>query len=84
MSSAKPKAQIIIGPIEAPRPLLLRSSRRSLINRLNKIGPSLLPCNTPRFIKNSGERKLSTWTFAGFEENKSLITLNILPRMPEL
>ena len=70
ISSANPSAAILIVPIEAPKPLLLSFSSRSLINKLYKMGPSLLPCRTPRFIKNSGEIKLSMTTFAGFEENK--------------
>ena len=83
ISSAKPRADTSISPIVA-RFELFELSKRSFMERLNRSGPNLLPCKTPRLMWNSGDRKPSTRTFAGFEENKFLITRNNFSLVPAL
>ena len=84
MSSANPRVEIMWIPIVAPSDELWRSFNRSLMKMLKRTGPSLLPCITPLFMVNGGDRKFSIWTLAVFLLYRSEMTLSILPFIPQL
>ena len=83
-SSSNPRAAIWMSPTLTPKLEEFNVSKRSLIKIMKRTGPNLLPCKTPRFMSSWGEKNLSIRTSARFEENKFLMTLNILPLTPAL
>ena len=83
-SSANPKPDILMLPTLAPKLEALSDLRRSSKKMINNMGPSLLPCKTPDLVLNSLEYLLLIKTLARLLVYKSLMTLNILPLMPNL